>query len=939
LEAFVSYRHEHLTGDEKGEAQVFLDRFFRALGHDGVREAGATLEQRVARRDNRGTAFADLVWKPRVLIEMKRAGHDLQRDYRQAFEYWIDLVPDRPEYVMLCNFDEFWVYDLNRQLDVPVDKVTLDDLPRRWEVMAFLLPEPEEPVFGNDLVAVTRATAAMVSRVFNRMVARGVDREVAQRFILQAVMAMFAEDIGLLPRHSFTMAIEDSVDGFGSPYDLLFGLFRAMNTPGVTEAGRFEGTPYFNGGLYASITPFDLTIDELTALGLACHEDWAQVRPVIFGTLFEQSLDKPERHAYGAYFTSEADIQHVVLPTIVRPWRERIESAGTLEELGQVERDLLDFRVLDPACGSGNFLYVAYRELRRLEHLLDEKRQDLSRRASRRQELRIRYVSTTQFYGIDKRAFAVEVAKVTLMLARKLAADELGDERGYLPLDDLDSNFRAEDALQADWPAFNACIGNPPYLGRRRIIEEHGAAYASWLNEAFPGVRGVSDYVVYWFRKTHDLLPVGARAGLVGTNSIRDTDSRRASLDYITENGGVIYDAVSSKPWSGDAVVEVSIVNWTKGIDVSPKTLWLSGGTSKLEVEHINGSLSPEFDVTDAGSLRVNTSPRRCFQGQTPGHTAGFVLTDEQARRLIDRDPVSAEVIHPFMTGSELNRTGLPGRFIIDIPADDLVTAERWSAALAHVRRHVLPTRRQRAENERERNEEALRENPRARLNWHHRRFYEFWWKLAWRRADMLAAIRPLSRYVALSIVAIADRPSIYAFVSPEIWPAASLQVFALEDDYSFGILTSSIHRAWFEARATSMRHDLRYTPDTVFDSFPWPQAPTEEGVREVVSAVEELFEYRDALVSEGIPVGRLYGTLREPGRNELRRRHAKLDEAVFALYGFSQEDDLRAQIMALNRSIALEEAQEVTSARGPGATGILGSKRTETRIEPPGRV
>lgn len=143
-------------------------------------------------------------------------------------------------------------------------------------------------------------------------------------------------------------------------------------------------------------------------------------------------------------------------------------------------------------------------------------------------------------------------------------------------------------------------------------------------------------------------------------------------------------------------------------------------------MDHINGSLSPEFDVADAGALRVNTRPQRCFQGQTPGHTAGFVLTAAQRQQLIQSDPASEEVIHPFMAGHELNSRGLPGRFVIDIPADDLVSALRWPGALAHVREHVLPTRQERAENERERNEEALRENPRARVNWHHRRFYEF---------------------------------------------------------------------------------------------------------------------------------------------------------------------------------------------------------------------
>jgi hypothetical protein len=181
LEDFVRFRRESLTGDEKGEAQVFLDRLFRALGHAGVFEAGATPEQRVRRRDRGGTAFADLVWKPRVLIEMKKEGQDLSRHYRQAFEYWIDLVPDRPKFVVLCNFDEFWIYDLDQQLEEPVDRVALDDLPQRWEALAFLFPVEERPVFQNDLVAVTRESAALVSGVFNRLVTRGVPRIDAQR--------------------------------------------------------------------------------------------------------------------------------------------------------------------------------------------------------------------------------------------------------------------------------------------------------------------------------------------------------------------------------------------------------------------------------------------------------------------------------------------------------------------------------------------------------------------------------------------------------------------------------------------------------------------------------------------------------------------------------------------------------------------------------------
>jgi hypothetical protein len=938
LDDFVRYRQEHLRGDEKGEAAIFLENLFRALGHEGVRQAGATLEKRVQRRDNGGTAYADLEWRPRVLIEMKKAGRDLAKDYRQVFEYWIDLVPDRPQYVVLCNFDEFWIYDLNLQLDEPVDRVALEDLPRRWETLAFLLPHPAKPTFGNDLVAVTRDTASKVSAVFNQLIDRGIDRDPAQKFALQAVMAMFSEDIGLLPRHSFTHAVEDAIEGNGSAYDLLFGLFREMNAPGVTPGGRFEGTPYFNGGLYAEVTPFDLEADELEALHLACQENWAAVRPVIFGTLFEQSLDKPERHAYGAYFTSEADIQKVVLPTIVRPWRQRIEAADTLDELGQVEQDMLAFQVLDPACGSGNFLYVAYRELRRLEQQLHQKRILRGREAGRREAMPLAFVSTRQFHGIDLRPFAIEVAKVTLMLARKLAADELGDERTYLPLDDLDANFQTANAVTAQWPDFDVCIGNPPYLGAKRLLDEKPAEEIAAIEREYPDIGGLADYVVYWFRKTHDLMPEGAHAGLVGTSNIRSGDSRKHSLDYIVDNGGVIYEAVSSQPWSGDATVEVSIVNWTKGAYDGPRTLWLSRGTTKMDVPEITGSLSPTTDLRSAKKLTVNRRPKVCFQGQTPQHTPGFVLSPDQAAAFIEADPKAAQVIHPFLIGEELNGNGQPSRYVIDIDAPDVMEAElqAGSGVMAYLRTTVLPDRQVSAAREADKNGRLLDANPGRNVTWHQRNFLDKWWQLGWRRQEMVSAITGLSRYIALSRVAVWTRQSVYAFVDPEIRPADALQVFAFEDDYSFGILHSSYHRAYFEERCSKMRVDLRYTPNTVWDTFPWPQAPTEEAVDAVAAVSARLIAFRDERLADGLSLEQQYNSLRDPGRNPLRILQEELDVTVADAYGFSPDDDPLAQLLSLNLSIAEQENSGLTEPRRPGNNGLAGTHRTTTRIVPP---
>jgi len=233
LTSFVAYVSK-LSGDEKGEAQVFCDRLFRAFGHDGYKEAGATLEYRIKKTSSKGTSFADLIWKPRLLIEMKKGGEKLQLHVRQAFDYWVNAVPNRPRYVVLCNFDEFWIYDFDRQLDEPVDRVALNELPKRYTAFNFLFPDERKPQFNNDRDEVSRQAADKMAELFKRLTRRQrnpVSREQAQRFVLQTVVAMFAEDIDLLPAGTIKGVVDDCLHNKQSSYDLFGGLFRQMNDP------------------------------------------------------------------------------------------------------------------------------------------------------------------------------------------------------------------------------------------------------------------------------------------------------------------------------------------------------------------------------------------------------------------------------------------------------------------------------------------------------------------------------------------------------------------------------------------------------------------------------------------------------------------------------------------------------------------------------------
>ncbi|KXP08736.1 DNA methyltransferase [Tsukamurella pseudospumae] len=929
LAEFVAYRKNHLKGDEKGEATIFLDRLFMAFGHGGIREAGAVPEARIHQMDFGNVCFADLMWKPHCIVEMKKAGTDLSKHYSQAFKYWMQAVPDRPRWVVLCNFDEFWVYDFDVQLDEPMDKLSIDDLPQRREVLAFLLSKPEVPIFGNDLVKVTREAAAQVSGVFRTMHERGISRLDAQRFVLQSVVTMFAEDIGLLPSKFFTRTLEESKNG-ADAYDLLGSLFREMNSAGVTKGGHFAGTPYFNGGLFSEIVPVEMTMDELKAMRIAASTDWSDVRPEIFGTLFETSMDKGERHAYGAHFTSQADIARVVLPCIVDPWRERIQAAKTIAELEQVRFDMGSFRVLDPACGSGNFLYVAYREMRRLE--AEVKLRIQQRQKVRKDQVSISYVTPDHFLGLDNNRFAVEVAKVTMMMAKKLAADELDEQADALPLDNLDGSIRWADALFTPWPKSDVIIGNPPYNGRRKMVEELGSDYCSILSEKYPHVGGVSDFVTYWFPLAQQHLPDGGRAGFVATQAIRDNDSRKASLEYVVDHGGVIFDAVSVKPWSGDAVVHVSIVNWIKGADNAPaeKLLWLDEGELKLPVPHIPTTLRPLTDVTKAADLPLNKKPKLCFQGQTTGNVKGFRLTTAAAKALIAKNPRLADVVHPMVSGDPLIHLNTVPGYVIDIAEDDLIKAKiAYPEVMSILAERVLPGRKLAAEKEANNNAKALAANPKAKPKKHHTNFFARWWKHSYRREDMLAAITPLERYIALTIVAGQGRRSIYEFVASSIRPDASVQVFALDDDYSFGVLSSDLHRKWFDERCSKLKVDPRYTPTTVWNTFPWPSNPSELQVARIAKLSGDIIGLRATYREQGLTLGQQYDALREPGKSALRDLHDELDTAVVEAYGFNPDEDLLAQLLALN----LAAAKDPEVARKPGGQGRPGIYRSTHRL------
>ena len=642
----------------------------------------------------------------------------------------------------------------------------------------------------------------------------------------------------------------------------------------ITIIPQFTNADYFNGGLFSIIDPIELTREELKFLDVCARDNWTNVRPSIFGNIFEGAIDATKRHAHGIHFTSEVDIRQIVRPTISDYWEERINGAGSIGELNALQLELQAYRVLYPACGSGNFLYVAYQELKRLEKLLIDKIAEKKRSPSG--QMAMGYVTPLQFFGMDTNPFAVQLARVTMMIGRKIAIDKLGLTENALPLDTLDNNIVCKDALFSEWERADAIIGNPPFLGGKHMRINLGDEYVNCVFQHFPDVKDSVDFCSYWFRLAHDHIDESGRAGLVGTNSISQGKSRKASLEYITQDGGYIHEAISTQPWSGEAKVHVSLVNWSKQL---PKKCHLDNQT----VLKINSSLQSTIDVSNASRISANLN--KCFQGVIPVG-AGFIVTEQQVKDWIKADAKNQEVLKLFSMGANLakNPHGKPERWIIDFNDMSLEDASDYVLLFDYVKKYVKP--------ERDANRREV-----TKLNW---------WKYGEKRPAMRKAIANLSCYF------IVPRVSKWAIFipAPLDWlPGDKSVVVASEDFYIFGILTSNVHRTWMHAQKSTLKADIAYTHNTCFETFPFPQSPSKKLIEQIHTATQDLHKYRtEQMEKKQWGITQLYNQFFHEPSSQLFKLHAKLDQLVMQAYGFNPDDDILAKLLDLNLELTEKE-------------------------------
>ena len=861
------------------------------------------------------------LWWPerKILIEVRKPYVMLKMAWEELLRAILAMRP-MPRYVLFTNRRELYLYDTKEaSRSEPALAIDLEDLPRYSENLRMLSADWQPAQGIGKVINVSQISQDVARRVgtFYRSLIQGeVAQDDAVRFTLQCITAMFAEDIGLLPKNALTQRLWDAQAGRAGVAAALGELFGQMASP--QPSGVHREVRYFNGGLFCEPVVLDLNEAQLRALTKAAESNWEHVDPHIFGSVFEGIMGEAERHATGAHYTAREDIMLVVGPTIVEPWRRRIESAQSLNELKELREELGAFRVLDPACGSGNFLYVAYRELYRLESEL------LGRMHAEYPSVRGKIgwgtaIRTTSFYGIDINPFAVELARTTLNIAKKIAFEERQllirdvyeqveiQTDPSLPLDNLNQNILCADALFTPWPEADAIVGNPPFLGHSKIRAELGSEYVSKLSEGFNV--GIVDLCAYWFILSHNALKPGSRSGLIATSGIRIGRARAVSLEYITKNNGEILNAVSSMAWGGEATVNVSIINWIKGSTDLPKALFIKGKMYNLDEIHPHLRLMQ--DTSLAKQIKINGS--KVSEGMKFANKL-FYLPEKL--EILCSNSVAASYA---ASGQSLLSDNLEkSKKFVDFKFFESEEEARLASPdlFRYLEENLKPIIEKRARKEQD-DQDSGKKSVSSYRNW-----LKAWW-LPY-RASLRFFKKELNDESRIIVCAsVAARP-IFCFISVKFVPTNTMHMFAFDDDYSFGIIQSLYHWEWTMALGGRLKNDIRYTTK-VWKTFPWPQAPDEEQAVRIAQAARGVRAARDEVMqANGWSLRQLYQAAEEAGvEHPLNLAQAELDEAVGAAYGHPEDQGIVEFLLELNGYLA-EDEREGLHVQGPGIPAHL---------------
>jgi hypothetical protein len=709
--------------------------------------------------------------------------------------------------------------------------ITYDDLltPNGLKQLSAIFFDTESFRTPQTTEQVTEEAARGFAHLADLLRDSGADPQQAAHFLIRLLFCLFAEDIGLLPQHLFTQLVRNTRDEPLAFKEQLSVLFRAMASGLWFGGNRIRN---FDGRLFDDDTTLELNREGMDILLRASALDWSNIEPSILGTLFERSLDPTKRSQIGAHYTSKEDILLVVEPVLMKPLRRKWESIqqqavviaksrdaassratrtkydkelasllmGFAQELAQVQ-------VLDPACGSGNFLYVALKQLLGLEKEVVTlgSRLSLSRFFPS--------VSPAQLHGIEINQYAHELAQATIWIGYIQWLHDNGFGKPTEPiLKPIETILHmdailghGEDGLPTDpaWPKADVIIGNPPFLGSRKMRPAFGKEYCDSLERAYKGrIKGQPDLVCYWFEKARASIAQHEvkRVGLLATQAIRGGTNRRV-LDHIRAQGN-IFMAWRDRGWILDgAKVHVSIIGFDDG---SEQDVMLDGEPAT----HINPDLNTDIDVTTAYVLKDNSG--LCFEGDVLW--GRFNISASEAHRMMastgnPNGRPNTDVIKRRCAGEDITER-TPKSYVIDFGVDmSLEDASAYVEPFEFIKTYVYPERAG-----------ATDESAKER-----------WW-LHWRpRPEMRIALASLPRYILTPRV---SKHRVFVWADNDTLADSATVAIARADDYFFGVLHSKVHELWARRKGTQLRDRVsgfRYTPKTTYRTFPFPWAPGTE--------------------------------------------------------------------------------------------------------------
>ena len=821
-------------------------------------------------------------------------------------------------------------------LDDLADAATRDRL--KW---AFSDPERLRP--GETRQSLTEQAAESFATVAQALRERGHDPHLVAHFVNRIVFCMFADDVGLLPGHMFTRMLEQARRTPAQFANLAGDLFRVMASGGRIG---FEIVDWFNGGLFDDDTALPLEKSDIETVLSASNLDWSEIDPSILGTLFERGLDPNKRTQLGAHYTDRDKVMLIVEPVVIRPWLAawKAEKAGIAAELERAKaakspatrtkrrnkaegryRAFLDrlraFTVLDPACGSGNFLYLALQALKDLEHRVQVEAEVLGFQRA------FPETGPANVKGIEINPYAAELARVSVWIGeiQWMRRNGFSGTRNPIlkPLDTIECRdaILTPAATEPEWPEADVVIGNPPFLGGKLLITHLGEDFVSRMFATYSGrVPAEADLVCYWFEKAGQQIASGKakRAGLVATNSIRGGANRRA-LQAATDSRR-IFEAWSDEPWVIDgAAVRVSLVCFSRAGDASVAGARLDGES----VDEIYSDLTARHGGTGVDLTGVRRLPENAgvaFMGDTKG--GPFDVAGDLAREWLrlpanPNGRTNADVLKPWVNGMDLTRRPA-GKWIVDFGWTMSAGASAlYEGPFRWVQERVYPMRQQ------------------NRLEVHRLE----WWRHLRPRPEMWGALDGLSRYIATPRVA---KYRLFVWLDARVCPDSATIAIARDDDSTFGILHSRFHEAWSLRLCTWLGkgNDPRYTPTTTFETFPFPEGlspdisaanyANDPRAAAIAAAARRLVELRDRWlnppewvewIDEPVPSYPKRPVPRdEDAAKALKKRtltnlynarpqwladaHAALDAAVAAAYGWSadiSDDEVLRELLALN--------------------------------------